>query len=155
MTTMDTMTAARFKLLLEAYGAEIGRWPEAERLAAHAYAETAPEAAALLAEARHVDALLAALPSPQLPGGLEQKILAGAGMTAQRAWHPGAALRRLLEALWPETSFWKPASVLASALVLGGLIGVNLLGTLVQSDTDAAHEDLLAYAVTDLTQDLN
>jgi hypothetical protein len=157
MTKMDSMTAERFQVLLEAYGAEIARWPETERFAAHTYAEATPEAAALLAEARELDALLAALRVPTPPASLEAAILAAARTIAPVIKsQAGAVLGRLLDVLWPRASFWKPASVFVSALVLGALIGVNLLDTLVVPDTaDTQREDVLAYAVPYLAQDLN
>jgi hypothetical protein len=54
------MNAERFRALLEAYGGDLARWPDAERLAAHGYAQEAPEAPALLADACRIDALLGA-----------------------------------------------------------------------------------------------
>lgn len=50
------MTPERFRALLESYGADLERWPEAERAAAHALlAHTRPELEQLLAEARSLD----------------------------------------------------------------------------------------------------
>jgi hypothetical protein len=156
MKETDTMTAERFKALLEAYGAEIARWPEAGRLAAYAYARTAPEAAALLAEAHSLDVMLAALPLPAQPAGLEATILAASrNITPLIKSRARALLDGLLDALWPRASLWKPASVFASALALGALIGVNLFGALAVPDTDTARENVLAYAVPYLAQDLN
>ena len=155
-TNTNMLTKERFKALLEAYGADIARWPGAERLAAHAYAETAAEAGALLAEARRIDALLAAVPAPQPSPALEAAILAQIRDAKQaRKAGPGVALTGLLQTLWPRAAVWKPASVFASALVLGALIGVDLFGTLSVSDAGSNHEDVLAYAVPSLAQDLN
>ena len=156
MSEAQMMTAERFKTLLEAYGAEIARWPDAERLAAHAYAQSAPEAGARLAEAAQLDAVLAALPAPALPAGLEAAILAEARkLGPARKAGAAAALGGVLHALWPRAALWKPASIFASALVLGALIGVNLFGLLASSEMSIAHDDVLAYAVPGLTQDLN
>lgn len=53
------LTAARFARILEAYGAEPRRWPEAERAAALAFLDARPELAKpMLEEARALDALL-------------------------------------------------------------------------------------------------
>jgi hypothetical protein len=58
------MTLERFAVIVDAYGAEPRRWPAAERESASALAASDPEAAALLAEARALDAGLDALPLP-------------------------------------------------------------------------------------------
>jgi hypothetical protein len=157
MTDTITMTAERFKTLLEAYGGDLARWPNAERLAAHAYARGAPEAPGLLAEARQIDALLARAVVTPPRAALEAAILARIKSVPQ-AGKPGfrASLAGLLETLWPRTAMWKPASVFASALVLGALIGVNIMGSLSQADAGSAtHEDELAYTVPALAQDVN
>ena len=155
MTETTPMTALRFKALLEAYGGEVGRWPAGERLAAHAYAETAPEAAALLAEARMLDALLARLPEPAPPAALAASILAQ--IQARPAGRSvGASLAGLFDAIWPRAALWKPASVFASALVLGAVLGGDLFGAIgVVDSAAAAQEDVLAYAVPSLMQDFN
>lgn len=62
------MTEDRFRAILDAYGADPARWPEAERAAAQAFASAHPD---LVAEAAALDALLAldageAAPSPAL-----------------------------------------------------------------------------------------
>jgi len=162
MTDTTPMTDARFKALLEAYGAEVGRWPEAERLAAHAYAEAAPESATLLAEARAIDALLAKLPLPEPRPALMASILEQIHALPVQKRGLGAALAGLLDALWPRAAVWKPASVFASALVLGALIGGDLLGAFGVVETTASaqaqaqvQENVLAYAVPSLMQDLN
>jgi anti-sigma factor RsiW len=53
------MTPDRFKALAEAYGADIGRWPEAERGEAERLLARAPEAAAIVSDARRLDEVLA------------------------------------------------------------------------------------------------
>lgn len=53
------MTQERFLEILEAYGADPARWPEAEREAAQAYADAHPELVAQAIETeRELDALL-------------------------------------------------------------------------------------------------
>lgn len=51
------MTAERFAALADAYGGDIGRWPQSERLAAREYAGSI-EADGALARAADLDALL-------------------------------------------------------------------------------------------------
>ena len=59
------MNRERFLELLSAYGADMRRWPEAERTAAQAFAAGAgAEVAAELAEARALDAALDAVVEP-------------------------------------------------------------------------------------------
>jgi len=52
------MDRTRFEALLEAYGADPRRWPEAERAAAVAFASAHPEMGAVAAEAARLDAVL-------------------------------------------------------------------------------------------------
>lgn len=53
------MDRTRFDYLLEAYGADLARWPQGERAAAAAFADTAAgELAPKLAQARALDAAL-------------------------------------------------------------------------------------------------
>lgn len=66
----EPLTLARFTELVEAYGAELARWPELERARASELIEAQPQAAELLAEAAELDALLdgyrTQAPSPRL-----------------------------------------------------------------------------------------
>jgi len=68
----------RFSALADAYGADLRRWPEADRAAAQALAQESAPARALLAEADALDAVLdlsrVASPSPEL----RQRILSEA-----------------------------------------------------------------------------
>jgi hypothetical protein len=65
-----SMDAHRFRALLEAYGADLARWPEKERPRGHAFLASSNEATRWLAEERRIDdALDTALevaPSPAL-----------------------------------------------------------------------------------------
>ena len=54
---MAAMTSERFAALVEAFGAQMSRWPEAERAAAAAFGETA-QGEAILRRANQLDALL-------------------------------------------------------------------------------------------------
>ena len=79
------MNRTRFEHLLEAYGADFARWPAAERAAGAAYAEHhAPDLAALLREARALDAALneARGAAPDV-AGLSARVLAAAPKPAQ------------------------------------------------------------------------
>ena len=73
------MKADRFLIIVEAYGADPARWPEAEREAALAYvAEAGAAAEALLAEARALDAGLAGHVAPLPDAAAFTRALAGA-----------------------------------------------------------------------------
>ena len=59
MKKEEAMDRTRFEQLLEAYGADLSLWPEAERAEAAAFAAAhADELVQVLAEARAMDALL-------------------------------------------------------------------------------------------------
>jgi hypothetical protein len=107
----------RLGTLLDAYGADRTRWPEAERTGAWALIESNSAARALYDEACALDDLLgkasAIEPSPEL----KAEILAAAARTRQESW---------IAALWPFGAAWKPASALAAAIMLGIAAGVVL-----------------------------
>jgi hypothetical protein len=82
---MIEMTQERFIALVEAYGADRRRWPEAERAAAEAFAVERPDLAGpALAAADDLDALLHRSPTPQVPAALRDRVIAAA-TTAPRA----------------------------------------------------------------------
>jgi hypothetical protein len=74
----NPISLERFSALADAYGADLGRWPEADRAAAQALAQDSAKARARLAEADALDAVLdlsrVASPSPEL----RQRILSEA-----------------------------------------------------------------------------
>lgn len=73
------MTAERFLELVQAWGADRRRWPEAERVAAEAFAAAHPELAArALAEADRIDALLFASATPRVSTELRDRVIAAA-----------------------------------------------------------------------------
>ena len=126
------MTEERFRILIEAYGAAPERWPEAERLAAARFAATDPSAHAILEEALQLDGLMGALPTPDMPLGLIDKVLESAAvetLAAAAVPKPVPAPEgfwRNLRALWPLAPRWAPMSVLAGATALGMVVGLNL-----------------------------
>ena len=76
---MRDMNAERFEILTSAYGADLRRWPAAERDAALAFmAADKLRAERILFEARQVDAALDASPAPQVSHALREAILAAA-----------------------------------------------------------------------------
>jgi hypothetical protein len=91
----DEMNKERLKAIVEAYGAEARRWPEAEREAASAFVDAFPEIAApLLQETRALDAALDADAAPTHVNDVLAARIAGS-FKRQRAapdWKPFAAL---------------------------------------------------------------
>ncbi len=84
------MTAERFLALLEAWGADRRRWPEAERAAAEAFAAAHPGIAnPVLAEAGDLDALLHRSPTPRVSTELRDRVLAAAAEAGGRAGRAG------------------------------------------------------------------
>ena len=82
------MDKDRFRALADAYGADLARWPQAERAVAEAFAASRPdEAAAALASERPLDAALAAYATAQSPDALRRRIIeaAPAARAAARA----------------------------------------------------------------------
>ncbi len=69
------MNAERFEALTAAYGGDIGRWPQAERVAAREFAK-GPAASRALALAADLDALLDTYAVRRGSAGLEDRILA-------------------------------------------------------------------------------
>jgi len=119
----DYMTEGRFLDLIEAYGADPARWPEAERKAATAFVEAhADFAEPLLAEAQALDDRLG--PAEIEPSDLLQARLlaalpaesgAGAGVGVKRE-EKGPLVRGVF-------SGWRAPVAAAAALVIGVAIG--------------------------------
>ena len=99
---MTTMTPERFAQIVDAYGADPRRWPDAERAAACAFAQAYPsEAQPKLSAAAMLDACLAADAVEPASRSLQRCIVASAGTPGRRSprgmrplrwWLPGAAL---------------------------------------------------------------
>jgi len=108
---MTTMTEDRLREIIAAYGPDPARWPEDERAPAADLLARSPDVfEAEIREAEAVDQALAALPLPDLPVGLIDRVLANApegsdqsalsgriapAWDAFRAWLTGAALATL------------------------------------------------------------
>lgn len=132
------MDMDRFTDLLDAWGADLGRWPSAEREAADRLLESSTAARALLREAAHVDALLlnAALPEIEPSDALRSRVLAH--MQTGVATHPVIAsgwrsqIVEALALLFPTGRAVPQFAALALALAIGigaGFTNVALLDT--------------------------
>ncbi len=83
------MTAERFLELVQAWGADRRRWPEAERVAAEAFAAAHPDIAdPALDEADQIDALLFASATPRVSTALRDRVIAAAAASGRtgRRW---------------------------------------------------------------------
>lgn len=133
------MTIERFAALIEAYGADRRRWPEAERRAALALLAADARARTLLADAHDLDWVLDADPAPAVSPALRARVLAGAPTPRQAARWALAAWARL----------WAPRAGLAAAGLAGVMFGAVLGGAAdfgADTGADRGAQALLAEA---------
>jgi hypothetical protein len=120
------MDEERFRRLIEAYGGESARWPQAERAPALRYLAATPAAHAIRAEARRLDQALDAWAPGGAGAGLAEAIAAGA--PTPRALRP--------------RDLWLSGVGLAAACVIGLMVGAGFgvasLNTAPPRDSDAA-----------------
>lgn len=124
------MNPQRFEALLDVYGAEPRRWPEAERAGAAAFARTAEGMAALRA-AQALDDQLDAWTVGHPSHELRTRVLAGA---------PAPRAGGVFAGRWAR--IWAPGAGLAAA----GLAGVLFGAVLSDRNGDSSVETLLAEA---------
>ena len=118
---MTHMTTARVFELIEAYGPETAAWPEGERDAAQDVLQRTPDVfAEALADARALEAALSALPEPQAPAGLAERIAASAPFKPAR--EARGLLAKIKSMVTIGGSIIPSASALASSAV-GLIIG--------------------------------
>jgi len=118
----DNQAQARLAALLEAYGADPGRWPAADR-AAHAHALADPALGPLVKDARALDMLLerASAPSPRA-GAISALLAEVAADRGENVVSLGEARRRATRR--PLSSL--PAlSALAASLAIGLYLGAS------------------------------
>jgi hypothetical protein len=112
------MTLAEFKALAQAWGADIGRWPEDTR-AAGACLACKPEAAAILAEAEHIDELIGKT-RPEISAARVDQAISGVLKVIA-----AAALRTTTPSVLLPHRWWLiPAASFACAAILGVSIGL-------------------------------
>jgi hypothetical protein len=123
------MDLQRFTGLCDAYGADSGRWPEAERTEAMAFAQTSPAAAQVLSAAEALDATLD-MSRPASPSqGLRQRVLASAPA-------PRPTMRSRLD--------WGFRAGLGAGLAAAGLAGVLVGSTLTAPEREPASAAAIA-----------
>lgn len=112
------MNAERFAVILDAYGADPRRWPEAERAAATACARDHGRDA--LARARALDDLMEAHTAPAPSARVRARVLACAPRppraSPRNVWARAVDWRRV----------WAPGAGLAAAGVAGAMFGAVL-----------------------------
>lgn len=106
------MNAERFKILAEAYGADLDRWPADDREAATAFLDEDADAPVWLADAEGLDRLLDLAPSPAPSAMLREEIIASAS--------------RAHKVAWPRAPRWLSGAGLAAACALGIVVGASL-----------------------------
>jgi hypothetical protein len=114
------MNIERFKALVEAYGANPVRWPEAERDAAIAFATITPDAQRALDEAAALDRLLDAAGTVPATRALEERVLATYGKRGSFA--------HCIRIAGESPTQWVPGAAIACSLLLGLLVGAALPG---------------------------
>jgi hypothetical protein len=128
------MELTRFGELLDAYGGDPRRWPEAEREAALALLGASPVARAQQQAAARVDAGLDAY-MVTAPSALLRAALIASGTNRRRGW------RVALTELWRDLGGWQLAGpAFAASLALGALLPMWLD----EAATDLPDEDLIA-----------
>lgn len=139
---MSNMTEARVFELIEAYGPEPEAWPDAERDAARTFLLGAPSTFKdAIAEARLLESALAAIPEPQAPAGLAERIIASAPLAEAKTGH--GIFFKLKSMLSIGGSIIPSASALASAAV-GMVIGYGALGATQIASIDSVDEAMYA-----------
>jgi hypothetical protein len=128
----------RFRELLDAYGAEPGRWPANERGPAEVLLTRDAEAARLRKQAASIDALLdrAMLAPPVIDA---ERLIASITAEPQRT----AEIVTLRPARRPSAGgFWLKVASLAAAAAIGFLVGVTQLTGLGDTTTPTSGVEL-------------
>ncbi|HBM89978.1 MAG: hypothetical protein P1U69_01095 [Parvibaculaceae bacterium] len=138
---------ARAQEVLDAYGADEARWPEADREAVRKSIAMDPMLAKRQAGEAELDGLLASAPVEAPSYALQSRILS----TQKEEGIGGVGLvKQVLNLLWPYGSTAVPAGALAASIVLGVTSGaVTTIAT--DSWSEEQSYDVLALALGDTT----
>lgn len=137
------MTRERFKMLLDAYGGDPLRWPDAERAAALKFVESDAEARRMIEQERAFDRALDLADTAPVTPELQRKILAA---FSQRKF--GARSLAWFTAWMPTAPQWIPAAAFAASLLLGVGVGA-LIPSLAGLDAPRGEAALLALGDID------
>ncbi len=127
-----TMEPRRLAEILDAYGADPSRWPDAERdaamvLFADPAGATAPRDVAVALDTV-LNAVVAPAPSPELMAD----ILASAAPSGWRRW---------VAEFWPFGPVWQPVTAFATVAVLGIVIGAAAPTAILPELTDYSAQE--------------
>jgi hypothetical protein len=112
----EPMSVERFRTLADAYGADVGRWPPAEREAGRKLlAGGDPTCTSIIEEAAAIDDMLSAYHVPQPTRALSQQVIASAPVVAPP---------------WSRTQLWWSGVGLATACLAGALAGAAIVAAL-------------------------
>ncbi len=138
------MTLERLTALLEAYGSDPRRWPEAERAAAEALIVRSAHAQELHAKAQALDNFLDAAPPLPVRDDLRRRILTQVDARGIED------IRTSSLADWFFGHWWPQAAALAVAAILGIFIGARVLPP--QADRTAENEVAEWVFASDVTE---
>ena len=153
------MNLERFIDLLDAYGADLDRWPQSEQAAATTLLSVQPEAREAQRRAAMVDALLlrAPLPGIEPSDALRQRVLAQVAALPAAQSQPGAGWRvQVLEAvalLFPTGRSLPQFAALALALAIGVSAGFANIGQFDAQETDLVTVQIASAAPLLLTEE--
>tara|TARA_R110001599_G_scaffold37184_10_gene115762 strand:+ start:1399 stop:1851 length:453 start_codon:yes stop_codon:yes gene_type:complete len=123
---------ARFKTVVETYGARAESWPKADLPMMQKLLASSDVARSLLRQEAKFDQLLSDKSNPIVaPSGLMGRVLMNAEDINQGSF---------LKSLWPFGSIWQPAAGMAMAACLGILLGFTSPNILENSDEYALSE---------------
>ncbi len=117
------MRSGRFRKLLDIHGADLGRWPAAERDSAQALLTISAEARSWQAEARSLDGLLDAWPAPAVSDRDPAVVAAQIVDVPQRTEVPVHEAGE-----WRFAFGWTKLTGLAAAAVVGFVVGWSGVG---------------------------
>lgn len=137
------MTLERLRMLADAYGGDLARWPQAEQALARELVRADTAAAAVLAEACALDDLLNASPRPAVSMALRDAVLAEATTVRGRA----GSSRRF--PMW-RSPLWRNPFALASGAgwAAAACAGVVAGTTLTMHMTANIQADAVLYQAT-------
>jgi hypothetical protein len=113
------MTLTRFRYLLDAYGADLRRWPAAEQDDAAALLAASPEAAEARRAAQRLDRSLEAV-APEIGDESIDRVLDALARTPMPAQQPAAPPPKR-----PTAYRWLPPVLLGAVAILGFLTGLQ------------------------------
>lgn len=142
----------RFRTIVDVYGGDSSKWPEAEREAALELVSCSAEAFEIVEEAKRLDRLLAELPVQEASSALKSAI---ARIPKQHQPTAGGQEGYSWQKSTPLGAVWKTALAATLAMVIGVITGVATLEPVVTSNNQTGWEDFSSLAfVPDLDREL-